>query len=415
MAETARLPPAFWMSAAPVQAVFNALGAPATGVRFVGGCVRDAILSRPIKDIDIATPDEPDVVTEKLAQAGLKAVPTGLAHGTVTAVAGRQPFEITTLRKDTACDGRHAAVEFTTDWVEDASRRDFTFNALSLRQDGELFDPFGGVDDAKAGRVQFVGDPRDRIQEDYLRILRYFRFVALYGAGEPDSAILSACNAMRHGLAALSTERVRNEFTKLLNAPDPVVATVAMGNTGVLGELFPETAAIESLRTLMTVERRFDVACGDRAWRRRWVALFDQESGSVARRMKLSGKDTKSIEALNAAALAAANAFEPIPCNRFLHEFANATDPDCPAVGAVLIASAREGGDRTSGWSDLMERARGWTVRRFPLGGADVQRLGVEDGPRIGTLLREVEQEWVDGGFVSTPSDLRARLKSLST
>ena len=415
MAETAKLTPASWMSAAPVQLVFNALGAPATDVRLVGGCVRDAVLSRPIKDIDIATPDEPHIVIEKLERAGLKVVPTGLAHGTVTAVADGKPFEITTLRKDTACDGRYAAVEFTTDWVEDASRRDFTFNALSLRQDGELFDPFGGVDDARAGRVRFVGDPRDRIQEDYLRILRYFRFIALYGADAPDPDILSACSALRGGLASLSTERVRDEFTKLLSAPDPLAALSAMANIDILTELFPEAGPVESLGSLVSAEREFGLALDDNIWRNRWVMLFDQEAPRVARRMKLSGKDTKRIEALSAAASEAISAFDAVSCNRFLHAFADAADPGCPAAGAVLIASAREGGDGASSWSDLMDRVRRWQVGGFPLGGADVQRLGVEDGPRIGALLREVEQEWVDGGFVSTPADLRARLKSLAT
>lgn len=415
MAEPAKLTPKPWMTDAPVQSVFDALGAPGVDVRFVGGCVRDAVLSRPIKDIDIATPDEPGVVIEKLEGAGLKAVPTGFTHGTVTAVANGRPFEITSLRKDTACDGRHAAVEFTTDWVEDASRRDFTFNALSLRQDGTLFDPFGGVDDANAGCVRFVGDPRDRIQEDYLRILRYFRFVALYGADAPDPDILSACSALRGGLASLSMERVRDEFTKLLNAPDPVSALSAMATADVLSELFPEAGKVDVVSKLLSVEREFDVAHNGNAWCRRWVTLFDQEAARVARRMKLSGKATKSIEALGAATLEAASAFEPIPRNRFLHTFADATDPDCPAVGAVLIACARSDGESASQWSDLMERARSWNVRRFPLGGADVQRLGVEDGPRTGALLRQIEQEWVDGGFVSTSADLLARLKSLVT
>ncbi|NKB45218.1 MAG: CCA tRNA nucleotidyltransferase [Alphaproteobacteria bacterium] len=402
------------MGAAPVLAVFKALGAPKTDVRFVGGCVRDAVLSRTIKDIDVATPDEPAVVIEKLDGAGLKAVPTGLAHGTVTAVAGGQPFEITSLRKDTACDGRHAAVEFTTDWVEDASRRDFTFNALSLRQDGELFDPFGGVEDAKAGRVRFVGDPRDRIQEDYLRILRYFRFIALYGTEAPDADILAACRTLRHGLAELSTERVRDEFIKLLNARDPDAALAAMADTGVLSEVFPEARSRELLRLLVIVERDFDVTPGDKTWRQRWVAMFDHAAPSVARRMRLAGKDVKSIEALGGAALAAAAAFEPIPRNRFLHAFADAANPDCPAPGAVLIACARENGETTSRWSDLMAHARSWHVRHFPLGGADVHRLGIEDGPRTGALLRAVEQEWVDGGFVLTAADLRARLESLA-
>jgi poly(A) polymerase len=165
-----------WMTAPA--ALFAALGAPAVDVRFVGGCVRNWLMKRPITDFDLATPEPPDVVMQRLEKAGLRAIPTGIAHGTVTAVLGDETYEITSLRRDTACDGRHAAVEFTTDWAEDARRRDFTINAMSLRPDGALFDYHDGLEDAKAGRVRFVGDPADRIQEDYLRILRLCRFFA---------------------------------------------------------------------------------------------------------------------------------------------------------------------------------------------------------------------------------------------
>ncbi len=415
MADSARIEPASWMSAAPVKAVFDALGAPDVDVRFVGGCVRDVVLSRTIKDIDIATPDEPNVVVEKLTRAGLKAVPTGLAHGTVTAVADSQPFEVTTLRKDTACDGRHAAVEFTTDWVEDASRRDFTFNALSLRQTGELFDPFGGVDDANAGRVRFVGDPRDRIQEDYLRILRFFRFVALYSAEEPDPEILTACRELRSGLGSLSTERVRDEVVKLLNAPDPIPTLRAMEAAKILSDLFPEFQGIIVLEALIALEREFELAANDKTWRRRWVAIFYQLAHDVAVRMKLSGKETKNVEALYRSAVSAADAHDSVALNRFLYEFADASDQHSPAPEGVALACARDGGQISARWSNLLTQVRGWTAQKFPLRGADVQPLGIEDGPRIGALLREIKQEWVDGGCISTASELRAQLKSRAT
>ncbi|MDG2244500.1 MAG: CCA tRNA nucleotidyltransferase [Rhodospirillaceae bacterium] len=412
MVGTARLEPASWMSAAPVKAVFDALGAPDVDVRFVGGCVRDAVLSRPIKDIDIATPDEPARVVEKLANAGLKAVPTGLAHGTVTAVAESQPFEITTLRKDTACDGRYAAVEFTTDWVEDASRRDFTFNALSLRLTGHLFDPFGGVEDAYAGRVRFVGDPRDRIQEDYLRILRFFRFVALYGSEEPDLKILAACRELRSGLGSLSTERVRDEMVKLLNAPDPIPALTAMDAAEILYDLFPETAGVNALERLIAVEQELELVLNDKTWRRRWLALFDHLASDVAGRMKISGKDSKSINALCKSAVAAADAQDSVALNRFLYEFADASDQDCPAIGGLALACARDSGQVSARWSSLITHVHGWSAQKFPLRGVDVQSLGVEAGPQIGALLREIKQDWVDGGCVSTTSELRAQLKS---
>src|SRR4051812_43644908 len=188
--------------------LFAALGAPDLDVRFVGGCVRNAIIGRPIADFDIGTPEPPTVVLKRLARAGIRAIPTGIEHGTVTAVVGKQSYEITSLRRDTACDGRHAAVEFTTDWEEDARRRDFTINAMSLKPDGTLFDYHGGFEDARAGRVRFVGEPADRIQEDYLRILRLFRFFAWYGREEIDTATLNAVGMLKGGLTRLSAERI---------------------------------------------------------------------------------------------------------------------------------------------------------------------------------------------------------------
>lgn len=401
------------MNARPVQAVFNALGSPNIDVRFVGGCVRDAVLSRSITDIDIATPDEPDVVVEKLSSAGLKVVPTGLAHGTVTAVVESQPFEITTLRKDTACDGRHTAVEFTTDWVEDASRRDFTFNALSMRRNGELFDPFGGVADAEAGHVRFVGDPSDRIQEDYLRILRYFRFLALYGTQEPREDILAACRKHAGGLAGLSRERVRDESLKLLGAPDPTVSFNAMVRAGVLRCLLPGVEVHGSLDRLLTSERALKIQIGDTDWCRRLVFLFGDDATGIAPAFKFSRKKAQRVADVRAACEAVSDTEAPIGLNRFLYAFANGLS-DTVATDGIAIACALADEENVSNWKALVKAVTSWKPQRFPLAGADVQALGIAQGPDVGRLLKAVEQEWIDGGCTASPDALRARLKVLA-
>ena len=210
-----------WMKADETRAMVEVLRAGGQTVRFVGGCVRDAVLERAVKDIDLATPDPPETVIERLEQAGLGAVPTGIDHGTVTAVVGEAHFEITTLRRDVETYGRRARVEFTDDWVADASRRDFTINALFCDPDGTLYDPTGGLGDLKAGRVRFIGDPAQRIDEDVLRILRFFRFHAWYGQEALDQEGFAACRALAHRLPALSGERVAGELFRLLDAADP--------------------------------------------------------------------------------------------------------------------------------------------------------------------------------------------------
>ena len=236
-----------WMKRPATQAVMAALaakGGPGCA-RFVGGCVRNALIGHPVDDIDIATTLQPEAVVMAIKTAGLKAVPTGMAHGTVTAISGGQPHEITTLRRDVSTDGRNATVAFTTDWAEDAGRRDFRLNALYAAPDGEVFDPTGqGIEDALAGRIVFVGEPETRIREDYLRILRFFRFHAWYGRGPADAAGLKACARLKDGMARLSAERVSKELLKLLAAPDPAPAVRLMAESGVLDRVLPDHAGL---------------------------------------------------------------------------------------------------------------------------------------------------------------------------
>jgi len=248
-----------WLTAQSVSAVFNAFEVTGCDLRAVGGCVRDALLGRPVSDIDLATPAPPEQVLALAQAAGLKAIPTGLSHGTVTVVAEQESFQITTLRKDIETDGRHAKVAFTDDWQQDAARRDFTMNALYLDRNGSLTDFFGGVEDARAGRVRFIGSPDDRIQEDYLRILRFFRFQAHYGNAPIDEAARQACARHARGVAVLSGERVQAELLKLLEAPRTADFVDSLNETGVSDALFGRDLNAQEIHRLEALGREHDI------------------------------------------------------------------------------------------------------------------------------------------------------------
>ena len=398
-----RLLHALWLQSPQLQAVLSALGSPATDVRAVGGCVRDTLLGRDVRDIDLATPDIPDVVVDKLTAAGLKAVPTGLDHGTVTAVADGQGFEITTLRKDTSCDGRHAAVEFTTDWHEDAARRDFTFNALSMTPSGQVFDFFGGWEDAQAGRVRFVGDPADRIQEDYLRILRFFRFQAHYGRCTPDPETLEACREYKTGLSGLSADRVRTELMKLLSAPDPSGALHLMNEAGVLGLVIPGMPDARAVARLVALEHSVSQADQEvRAalWVRRWCALVPGHDATVAKRFHMSRQDASSLRALSDAVSALPAGPDEAQWRSFLYQH-HATAGDAILVAAAQLPRTdpmRVGAD--------YKRACVWRQPVFPVTGRDLKSLGFAPGAALGQTLATLEQQWVASGFTQSRDDL---------
>ena len=259
------------MSAKETRDVIAALTAKGARVRFVGGCVRDALLGRAVKDVDIATHDDPETVTALLKAAGIRAIPTGIAHGTVTAVTGAAHFEITTLREDVETDGRRAKVAFTDDWEADAARRDFTFNAIFCAPDGTIYDRFGGIEDLKAGRVRFVGDAETRLKEDVLRLLRFFRFHAWYGRGLPDPKGLDACRKFAHLLPNLSGERVAAETLRLLGAEDPSPVFALMRQEGILTHFLPEAQNIARLTALVALERGY----GEADPLRRLAAVLD--------------------------------------------------------------------------------------------------------------------------------------------
>ena len=397
-----------WMARPAVAPVLSALGAPLLDVRFVGGCVRDAVLGLDVGEIDLATPERPERVTARLADAGLRAVPTGLSHGTITTVVDGVSFEITTLRRDTACDGRHADVEFTADWHEDSRRRDFTINAMSLRPDGMLFDDHGGSGDAKAGRVRFVGDAANRIQEDYLRILRLFRFLAWYGREPLDEATLAACRAHAGELQSLSAERVQQELAKLLAAPRPAEAVTMMHRCGVWQVLLPEVKEPSALGVLTDLEREAPAVPPD--WLRRLALLVPASAAvGVARRLKLSNASRDRLIALTKTDPDINKSPDKKMLKRRLHKLGAPL-----VVDRVLLAWARgqlRGESDAATWRGMIEAAEVWKPRRLPVTGDDVVAFGVTPGPEVGQNLAEIEDYWINAEFNMPRENLLTELR----
>ena len=379
-------PPAF-LSDPALQAVLAAL----PGARLVGGCVRDAIAGRAVADVDLATPSPPDEVTLALQAAGLRAVPTGLDHGTVTAVSGGRGFEVTTLRRDKTTDGRHALVAWTTDWQEDAARRDFTMNAMSMLPDGAVFDYFGGVADLDAGRVRFVGDPAARIAEDYLRILRFFRFHARYGHGDPDPAALEALRDGVPGLARLSPERVWSELKRILTTADPRGALRLMAGLGVLAAVLPYALDLARLDRLVHADGPPDPLL-------RLAALVPGAGLDLAARLRMSVAERDRLLAL------AGPPPEPGMDDDALRRLL-ADAPPGALPGRAWLA-----GNAGPTWDALRARLAALPRPVFPLEGRDALALGVPPGPAVGELLRAVRAWWLDGGCRANAAACRAEL-----
>jgi len=372
-----------WMRQEGVAQLMAAI-APA---RFVGGAVRDALLHRVVTDIDVATPHHAGDVMRRLAAIGIETVPTGLAHGTVTAVltgSPPRPVEITTLRRDVETFGRHARVVPIEDWREDALRRDFTMNALYLDPDGSLYDPVGGLSDLRAGRIRFVGDPETRIREDVLRLLRFYRFFAHYGLGEADGEARAACRALAALLPGLSAERVAAELLKLLAAPDPIPTLTMMAADGVLAVLVPEAGGFERLAALIAIEPRPDPL-------RRVAALVRVDRAgatALADRLRLGTAARERLQDLASPPWPFDPAADEHPRRRALYHLGRELYRDLSLLaGDASRASA------------LLAEAERWTPPTFPLRGTDVAALGIEPGPRIGRLLRELEVWWEEGDF----------------
>jgi poly(A) polymerase len=368
-----------------------------TPIRFVGGCVRDALLGREPTDLDLATTALPEETLRLLGEAHIKAVPTGIEHGTVTAVVGGRPFEITTLRRDVETDGRRAVVAFTSDWREDAARRDFTINALSADRDGQVHDYFGGLADLASRRVRFVGDAAQRIREDYLRVLRFYRFSAWY-ADTFDAPGRAACAANLDGLARLSGERVRAELWKLLAAPRAAEAWRAMQADGVVAALVPQATGIAGL------ERVIATGQGDHVTR--FAALLPMLEAApldaIAERLRLSRAERTRLNGARFDGLAARRAL--VAQDQFARALYGA--PLLPLIDAVLIDPAIPP-HRAAAFARF---AKDWSAPRLPIHGGDLQQAGIEAGPRLGALLGELESWWVERDFAPSRDALLAEL-----
>ncbi len=419
----ARLPPQPWMTDPSARAVVAALDAEGAEVRFVGGCVRNALLGRPVADVDVATPDPPETVIRLLEAAGLKAVPTGIDHGTVTAVADHKPFEVTTLRVDVETFGRHARVAFTDDWQADAARRDLTMNALSCRPDGTLFDYFGGLDDLRDGRIRFVGDARARIEEDYLRLLRFFRFQALYGKVPADPAVLEIAEALAPELARLSGERVRDELLKTLRAVDPVPVLEIMIARKVLDAVLPEELGTAVLAALIAVELRGSGAQEAPDALRRLAALLRPERSAalaVAVRLRLSNAERDRLVLLaegedylkvDAAVFEHGIEDDGRALRRLLYRLGPENLRDVLMIDfARRRAAGREPAPATL--ERALAEAEGWKAPRFPLKGRDLLALGVPPGPEVGELLDRVEAWWIEQDFRPTRAECLEKAKA---
>ncbi|MEA3040419.1 MAG: poly(A) polymerase [Sphingomonadales bacterium] len=376
-----------WRSRTGMKRLLGVLGGEAGETRFVGGCVRDTLLGLEVSDVDLATRLVPETVLDRLAKVGIKAVPTGLAHGTVTAVVGGAPVEVTTLRRDVATDGRRATIAFTQDWREDAARRDFTINALLADpKTGEVFDYFGGEQDLEARRVRFIGEPLSRIAEDHLRILRFFRFHARFGAGEPDAAALEACVARANDLMALSRERVADELLKLLSLPDPAPTTRLMSARGILMPVLPEIGSADRLAALVAAEAAADIAPDPV---RRLAALLPADAevaASVAARLRMSKRAAKRL--------------------------ISAADPSLDGPEALAYRIGNEQAvDRFLLAGDTgvdLKALRVWQRPRLAVSGGDLIAMGLAAGPVVAATLQAIEREWASSGFSSDAAAVSA-------
>ncbi len=375
-----KLDAARWRRRPGVAKLLTALGAKEGLTRYVGGAVRDDLLGLPVSDVDLATRLLPEDVIERLEAAGVKAVPTGIDHGTVTAVSEGQPYEVTTLRRDVETFGRRATVAFTDDWQEDAARRDFTINALMADPvTGDIFDYFGGLHDLEQRHVRFIGDPLERIAEDHLRILRFFRFHARFAVGAPDEDGLEACTARANDLMALSRERIADELLKLLAVEEPSVTVRVMLERAILKPVLPEIAedAWLGLQALIEAEQAAR-APGDPLRRLSALLPRSQEVASgVGARLKLSNRARKRLGC----------AAEP----------EIAADPRVTAYRAGLECAV----DRLllAGRADEAAALMAWKPPRLPIGGGALIKRGVTEGPQVSRTLRAIEDRWIDAGF----------------
>ncbi len=379
-----------WLDAPPLKKVIAALEAAETSsARFVGGCVRDSLFGEAPKDFDVATTLAPEAVVAALKKAGLRSAPTGLEHGTVTAIADHQGVEVTTLRADVSTDGRRATVQFTRDWAVDAGRRDFTINAIYLTPEGRLYDPVGGIADAKTGTVRFIGDAATRIREDYLRILRFFRFTARFSE-RCDGPGLAACAALKDGIARLSAERIGAEFMAILNLPRAAFALTAMRESGVLKEIWDAPANIDAVRRLKDIAPQVSAPVA-------LAVLFGEGGAGVGTRLRLSNAE----KAIRSNALRGAEKISPGLADKEVRVLVYRLGRDV-FQDAAAAACALERIDEAE-YARIAGIAESWTPPALPISGRHIIDAGVKRGPAVARILAAIEAQWVDEDFPDAP------------
>jgi poly(A) polymerase len=408
MSEARVLSDAPWLRSGPAARVLALLNGDGEEARVIGGAVRNALLKIPLGDIDIATTALPDEVVRRAKAAGMKCVPTGIDHGTVTLVVETQPSEVTTLREDTETFGHKARVAFGRDWVRDAERRDFTINGLSVDADGIVHDHVGGLADIEAKRVRFIGDANQRIAEDYLRILRFFRMHAAYGEGEPDRAGYRACIGGRAGLSNLSAERVRMEMLKLLVAEGALVAVTAMGDGGLLLPIFGGVTYVGPFATMISAEQMLGLAASPI---RRLGALsvaVTEDARRVAARLRLTNAEAKALDSMGHRWWRLAG-MDEARARRRLYRLREDRYRD-----RLLLAWARSGtsqspaGHDAAYWREFADLPQRWSAPKFPLKASDFIARGIAEGPALGHVLTLAEDAWLAADFPLDPSALSA-------
>ncbi len=397
MSPKARLREAAWLDWPELQSVFRIFADAGHEIRVVGGAVRDALLGRNVVDVDLATTAKPEQVIELVEGGGLKTAPVGLSHGTVMVIAGNRTFEVTTLREDVETHGRHATVAFTDDWASDARRRDFTINALYASADGQLHDPLGGLKDIEDQKVRFIGDADARIKEDFLRILRFFRFNAEMGQAEFDSASLQACGRQRAGMASLSADRVRGELFRLLMAPQAIPVIRTMSDHG---HLVPILGGVTyAMRYERLVARDAVLSTEPNSLLRLGALALGVEEDAVrlSRRLNLSNRDARRL--LKAAGFRVFNSdLTEAEAKSLLYRVGAEAYRDM-----CLLTAAERDCDPVP---EIFELPQRWPVPEFPLRGRDLVTIGVEKGPRMSEILGILEVEWIEDGFRSDRSML---------
>lgn len=404
-----------WLKVPSLQQLLAALSEGGEEARVVGGAVRNTLLGEPVGDIDIASTTLPQETKARAEKCGFKVVPTGIDHGTVTVVAQGVPYEVTTLRADVETHGRQATVAFGRDWQTDAERRDFTVNALYVRANGDVVDHVDGLADIEARVLRFIGDAETRITEDYLRILRFFRFFAWYGTGRPDAAGLKASAKLKSHLQSLSAERVWSELKKLLSAPDPSRALLWMRQSGVLSQILPESEkwGIDGIHALVRSER-------DLGWKPdallRLQTIVPPDAArmtELGKRLRLSNADKARLEAWALADLPKPELFDT-GLIKLIYGGSRQAFIDRIKLALVSARAEAENDDqamiRAGQYSRLLEVAETADVPVFPLSGADLMRFGFEKGPELGKRLKALEAAWLASGFELTKENLLATL-----